>query len=602
MRSIFRPRSGRWLVHLMLMAAMGAVLLAGCEESPTKQHQGNPFDPNGPTGGDALQVSALISVNQIILSWTQPQDMNISEYFLYRSDSRDGPFEDLAVVAAKAGPSGTYIYDYPPPTQTHWFKVQAFTADGDFSLTSLAVAASATLGPTVVVGDTVSSLATRFPELTVTSTFGDSLLVGLDDTYANAWRIGLAGPGVPTVFTLDLGPAAAGDTFTLHIKAFDGLGESESTVRQMPVSFAPVHALVDANPLRLATRINDLAIPAIGVVRMRFAPSEAELASAPWVPGAEIYPDYELSDSANAQEIWGEYEGDFGFTTTTRLPVRPDLLAGAAFQLNLPSNRVISTPLVTAELSAQATEMRLSENPNFSAVPWRAFADTTQVVLSPEEGTKTIYCQFRNDWTQSAILSDYCILVAQGVDVKIFAPVTGDVVPGGSSFVVQGTSSPGTVAASIDSVQLDLGDGLGFREVIGTTSWRLNWSVPTFDQDTELVLRARAWADSFMITDVVTVTISQLSLKILAPLPDETILGGDPLLISGEAAGLLGGAPLDSVTVDIGSEHFLASGTAAWSVTWTTPAVAVDTPAEITATAYAGGETVAKTVSIILTP
>ncbi len=591
-----------WLLTLAVAAVCG--VLAGCEKSPEMPTLANPFDPDGPTGGDGLQIAALASVNQIVLSWNQPQNMDIVEYFLYHSDTQNGTFEDLAVVEHTDNASGNYIYDYPDPTQTHWFKAQAFTQGGDFTLTSLAVAATATVGPTVIVGDTVSFLATRFPEFTVTASFGDSLLVGHDETFANAARFAAAGPGLPTVFSLDLGPAALDSNFTFYVKAFDDLRESLPTVRDLKVGFGPRHGLVDASPLRLATRVNDLQIPALGVLRMRFAASEAGLAGTAWVPGAEIHPGYELSDLADFQEIWGEFEGDFGYNTTHKLIVRPNLLGDAAFKLKVPDTRIVSTPTVSVELSAAATDLRISENPNFAAVPWQPYVPLLDFTLSAGEGTKTVYVQYRNDWTQSAILSDYCIFVSQGLDVKIFAPVTGNALIGGSTFIIGGTSNPGTVAATIDSVKLDLGDGQGFRAVSGIDSWKYTWGVPTFDEDTELVLRARAWADSarFMVTDVVTVTVTQLVIKIVEPLAGTTVTGGDPVTVAGTAIGLLGGAPMDSVVVDIGTEHLAASGTDTWSVTWTAPVVTVNTPTDIIATVWAGGESVSQTISVTVTP
>ncbi len=105
-----------------------------------------------------------------------------------------------------------------------------------------------------------------------------------------------------------------------------------------------------------------------------------------------------------------------------------------------------------------------------------------------------------------------------------------------------------------------------------------------------------------MITDVVTVTVSQLAITIEEPLPDTRVNGGDALVIAGQAAGILGGAPVDSVTVDIDAEHLLANDTSAWSVTWVTPVVTVDTPTDITATVWSAGESKAQIVSIVLTP
>lgn len=595
-------RNRQTALPVLAIAVVILAVMVGCESSPTRQHQGNPFDPAGDTGGDALQVGATIGTNKIFLTWQQPQDLGITEYVVFHGNSRDGTYEQLATVNATTAAQGSYTYEYPDPTRTHWFKVQARNSDGGFSLNSLAVAAAATMGPTVVVGDTVTSLATRFPEFTVTATLGDSLLVGQDEDFTNAWRFAQTGPGLPTVFSLDLGPAAATDTFRFYVKAFDANTESAYTELTLPVRFQPTHTLVDASANRLATRVNDLAISSLGVIQMRFAASEAGLATAAWVPGADVYPGYELSDSANAQEIWGEYEGDFGFTSTRKLTVRPDLLTSATFQLNLPSNRIVSTPIVTAQLSAAATEVRISENPDFSLVPWRAFTDTTHVQLSAGEGTKTVYCQYRNDWTESAILSDYCIFISQGMAVKIIAPAEGNVIPGGADFVVSGISDPGTVAAAVDSVKLDLGDGLGFRPLAGTTDWQMNWAVPTYTEDTERVIRARAWADTFMVTDAVTVTISQLTIQILAPAAGDSVVGGDPLTISGNAQGRLNGAPVDSVTVSVAGEHLLADGTDTWTASWDAPVVTTATPTDITATVWAAGESASQTIAVTLTP
>jgi len=528
--------------------------------------------------------------------------MGINEYFLYQSESREGPFEELVILPATEAPKGTYLYHYPPPTASLWFKAQALTASGGFTLTSLAVPATVSTGPSVVVGDTVNSLATSRPEISVTVNFGDTLLVGLDAAYTNALRIPVAGPGLPTVFNLDLGIAAPDDTFELYIKAFDDLSESAETVVTLPVDFDPRHTLVDANPGRLATRVNDLQIPIVGVTRMRFAPSEAELAFEKWSLPAEIFPDYELTDTANPQEIWGEFGGDFGFDTTSKLSVRPDLLGSASFQLKLPANRIVSVSTVTAEFSAQATELRISESPDFSAVSWQPFVTLADFQLSTGEGTKTVYAQYRNDWTESVILNDYCIFVSQGLDVKILAPLDGHVIVGGSVLTTRGTSNAGTVAAAIDSVRLDLGDGRGFEEVIGTESWQINWVVPTLTEDTEWVLRARAWADTFAVTDVATVTITQLVVNILSPLDGATIAGGEPVTIGGTASGLLGGAPMDSVVVDIGTEHLLAGGTAIWNTSWKAPVVGSDTPTDITATVWAGGESASRTIVVTVTP
>ena len=388
----------------------------------------------------------------------------------------------------------------------------------------------------------------------------------------------------------------------MYVKAIGAVGESEAAALTLPVDFDPHHTLAEGSPLRLPTRVNDLVIPDLGLINMRFAASQAELAAAPWLPAADLYPGYELLDSANPQEIWAEYEGDFGFNTTYKLGVRPELLASAAYFLKVPENRIVSSHTVTAEFSAGATHTRISESPNFAAVPWQAYADTATFILSPEEGTKTVYVQYRNDWTQSNVLSDYCILVAQGPDVNIIAPQTGDVLVGGSTVMTIGTSTAGTGEAALDSLLIDLGDGMGFRAVLGTDNWQILWDVPTFTTDTDVVIRARAVIGEIAATDFVTVTVSQVGIQIDNPLDGASVLGGEPVEVSGLANGILNGAPVDSVIVNIGAERFVASGTNSWSVSWLSPVVADNTPTGITATVWTDGETVTDAISITLTP
>ncbi len=599
--SLAKPLPLIWLTALAITGALAG--LAGCEKSPDLTHLSNPFDPASDTGGDGLQIRALTSPNQVILTWNQPQDMGITEYFIYQGDTPDGPFDEIAVVAQSAAASGTFIYNYPSPTQTHWFVAQAFTADGGFSMTSNAVPATADVGPTVVIGDTVTTLATRYPELSITVGFGDSLLIALNENFTDALRVQAAPPGTPLIVTsLDLGPTTLPDTFKIHVKSFDSLVSSTPTVMTLPVAFGPTHSLIGASRLNLASRTVDLAITATGVESMRFASNEAELATADWVPGAAEFYGYELDDTATTQSIWAQYLGDFGLTTTAELSVRADLLGGASFQLRLPSNRVVSQLTVLAELSAHATEVRLAESATFTDVPWLAYEDTLSFQLSPTEGHKTVYVQFRNDWTESNILSDYCTFVTQGPDVKILAPTDGSIVLGGTTLTIRGTTNPGTEAAAIDSVLIDLGDGEGFVSVFGTDTWQKFWTVPSFTVDTEIVLRARTWTGDIMVTDAVTVTVTQLSITTLSPVADTLLPGGNAINITGTAFGVLGGAPIDSVVVDIGSDHLVAVGTDPWSASWLPPLVAVNTAMDIVATVWAGDESVSSTTAVTVTP
>ncbi len=107
---------------------------------------------------------------------------------------------------------------------------------------------------------------------------------------------------------------------------------------------------------------------------MRFALSSADLALAPWLAPADTVSGFMLAETANAQQVHGEFQGDFGYNTTYALTVTPATLAAATFALDVPANRVIPGPTVRAISQAVATQMRVGESPGFSGVPWQAYA------------------------------------------------------------------------------------------------------------------------------------------------------------------------------------------------------------------------------------
>ena len=587
---------------LAVLGLLGAGLTGGCSKSPEELHGANPFDPNGPTGGDGLNLIVTALANRNNLKWDNPSGHAIDEYIVYRTDDLDAGFRVLTRVDAPQGAAATYDDDYPPAARRLWYKVQAARQDGVTSLISASVAATALTGPQVVVDDTVTNAASRFITVKVVAGMEGTIHAATDPDFVDGLvTVPVVDPAVPVEFPYDLGPAANGHVFSLNVKVVGPVTESATTAVTLTVKFEPKITLVGETALRLARRIVDLKIPATGVDSMRFALDEASLAAAPWEPGADLHPAFELVDSANPQTIWGEFAGDFGFHVIHSLPVRPDLLAGASFSLKVPTTRIVSTPTVTTENSAGATEMRISENPNFAAVAWRAYADTSLFTLSTGEGLKTVYAQFRNDWTESVILSDYCTYLSQGIDVKIVVPAAGTTIEGDMAFTVKGTASPGTVAAALDSVRLDLGDGLGFREVAGTTNWQLNWSVPRADIAEDLVIRARAWAHdterSYVVTDDLALTIANLTVVIASHDDEDVVTGGNAINLAGEAVPFPG-TVVDSVSVTIDGAPLFVSGTEQWSATWNPAATTVDESHVVTATAWSGGEGDSETITL----
>lgn len=486
-----------------LVLAAGFVLFGGCESNPAEPVYDNPWDPDGPDGGDALQVRAAAQDTVINVTWNQPQSQGILLYVVSHTLDTGGEWEDLGEVDQTTAPVGFFAYRNPSPSQVHYFQVQAFTED-NFSIVGNGRTGAALAPPRMVPATGAKTRASRFIDLLITVNEGDSLRLADNDTFAGDTTIAVVSLGEPQIVHWDLGPGAANAAFKVHVKAFETGGyPSPAASLGFTAAFGP-HHYVAGKPATVASRGIDLVVPIEGVTAMRFAMNSDDLALAPWLAPADTVHGVMLAESANPQQIHGEYQGDFGYNTTYALTVTPATLASVTFVLDVPANRVIPGPTVRAVSQAVATRMRVGESPGFSGVSWQAYNDTTTVTLSPGEGRKVVYAQFRNDWADSPILSQYVDVAGQPVAVSILAPTNGAVLTGGTALQVRGTAIAGSASDRVDSVRVDLGDGQGWRAPNGSSSWDIMWSVPTVTVNTPRTVRAWAWSTDTLTAEVDT--------------------------------------------------------------------------------------------------
>jgi len=490
------------LVTLALLPLAGPT---GCERAPEPPVWDNPFDPLSPDAGDPLDLKAVVADTLISLSWKQPQGMGIGEYLISRrADHPDSTWSPLVEVPHTTAPRNVYLYRHPEPAQSHWFRIQAINARGQASLVAYTTPTGVDLGPRVILNHGGTTIASRFVTVKVLASHGDSLRVTLNSpAYDNETTHAVAAAGDTTFIVLDAGAADQGDTVRVRVIATgDGFTSAASTALAR-VDFSPDFKLLGGGTV-VSSRTVTLTVPPVGVSQMRFASSEAGLAAASWVPGAATYTEQLLSATAGSQPIWGEFAGDFGFNSIADITVTTDRLKAATFRLAVPENHVTDTVSVRGILTGKATLVRWSES-NLAAAPWRAYTDTLDIVLSPASGLKTIYLQMRNDWDDSPTLTDYAVLVSRGVEVALMAPQDGDTLQAGASLQVRGTAFGG--GAALDSVQVNLGDGLGFRDVTGLATWSYQWSVPAVTTESLFTLQARAWAGTDSATVVAEVIV-----------------------------------------------------------------------------------------------
>jgi hypothetical protein len=495
---------------LLVLALLLSLALAACEHSSEIPSYDNPFDPDAPTGGDALALSARVSGGDISLTWQQPQGYGIVEYVIQHSYDPDSGYDDPILVEHTAAATNVYLYTNAEPTTSHWFRIQAVTADGDFTLVSYTQPAGATPGPRVILGSGSGRTATRYVQARVAVTQGATLSVRLSPDFDQETLHPAAAEGDTATFTIDLGEAAQDSSFTVRVISFADGYTSPATDTAVKVDFTP-DVTLQGGGTKVGARTPTLVVPVTGVTAMRFALTAEDLAAAAWEAPAPLYSGIQLTTATTAQDVWYEFEGDLGFVSpAARLTLTPDLLGSAAFRLVLPQDHVTDESVVEAVFTgARATLMRVALDADLAAAPWQAFEDTFTIDLGPEAGQKTLYAQARNEWADSAVLTDYAIHVAQGVEIAFLAPAAGMSLDGGVPLLVRGRASAG--AADLDSVKIDLGDGDGFQPVEGSLEdWSATWNVPVVEAATAHVLRARAWSSAGVpaVVDSATATVS----------------------------------------------------------------------------------------------
>ena len=587
-------------ILLALMIPTALVLLSGCESKPAAPDFNNPFDPDGPNGGDPFELVATLGDTTITLIWNNLDGYDLATYEVMHSNNYFGDFFSIGTVEASDLPIATFTYLDPDPTAYHYFLIQAYDTHGNFTQTSHIVPTSITTLARVVVGNGSGQVESRYINIRINVTSGDSLRISQSGHPDTEEVIAADDTGAPVTLPWDLGPVDSNDTtLTINVVVQNNTNLGDTNSVELDVNFTPTFGLSQGGA-SVAQIFPPLSIGTEGVASMRFADTEENLDTQPWMDAAPEYSGFELANTVNTQAINAEFLGDFGFSIFRQLNVQADLMTDATFSLILPSDHISDVSTIKGICNANATQMRFNESLDFTSTPWVAYEDTATIVLSSEPGEKTVYAQFRNEFADSPIFTDYVVHLLQSVEVAISAPSASDLVPGGHIFNVLGTATSPSATNPVTLVKFDGGDG--FIDVEGTENWSVSWDVPRFDIDTNLTIRARAWAGDDSVTTTMDVIVTQLVVGISSPAAGDTLTSGADVEISGYAFAATGGAAVDSVVVEIDGESGLAVGTGPWAFDWVVASVPEETEMTINATVYAGSTQHTAHSSVLVVP
>ncbi len=498
-------RLGVWTVALALaLIAAGALWIAGCESKPAEPVFENPFDADGPLAGTPMDIQATRGDSLYTVTWQQLPGYGISAYDVIVSTEYDSGYEFWQSFAPTTQPRAFAQFPIEDHDQAYYFGVTAFTNSGDFSLTNYQDP-DAVVTPQVVAGAGNKLTASRYLTLNISVTRGDELLVANNRNFIGAVTAPVAELYAVQQVVLDLGTATADhDTLRYYVQATSSGWESPVVEGWVRTLFGPEFS-VENSSTTVATRNVILTVPPEGVQQARFAATAEDLETEAWSDFSGD-PTYELEDTLLDQTIYGQFRGDLGYDSPVlQATVSGDLMTDATCTADV--DGATADPVVRMLCDAVATQVRIGEADSFAGAAWHAYADTVYTTLSAGSGRKTLYIQFRNEFTDSPLLTEVVDFGEQPLAVGFYAPAPNTELSGGTSYQMRGWAFAATGGAPVDSVKLDLEDGSGWIRAEGLEEWTLWWDVPAVDIETGRTLRARAWAGADSVTTTLPVMI-----------------------------------------------------------------------------------------------
>lgn len=401
MRCLFLASSTALRHGVLLLAALAA--LSSCATRPDAPGFDNPYDPHG-TGPDPYDLMATVQGDSVRLSWTDNSD--ILEWAVFRSTtSATEAFSLVDPITIQRAPGANVAFagdhDFAPAV-TNWYRLQGTLASGELRSIGLGDAAAVTPAPLVRLAAGGDVTETRYLSLELRSDLGESVELSNTADFASVVSVSTEPGVIETVsFTLPTVSSVPATAY-VHARSIVGgsTGVADSTAIQL--RFTPILSILSGSRLGPSGEsVVDtnlvLGVAGGGVIRARVADTPAALDAAPWDDSPDSI-DWNVPAAMTAADtVYAQVEGDLGVTVDRTLPYAPAATVGAATLGVVDDLESTLDPQIRLVSTAEgAAQMMLSEDPGFSGASWVAFADTTDFLLSPAVGEKTVFARYRN--------------------------------------------------------------------------------------------------------------------------------------------------------------------------------------------------------------
>jgi len=271
------------------------------------------------------------------------------------------------------------------------------------TLTALSrtVAVGLTPPPLVSLAGAAEATATRFVTVEARTGVGIALEIANDELFSDPQTFAVGEPNevISTPWTLPT-VEHPDSNLALWVRADQGGSFSDSGTWEIDVAFAPELRLASGNPIALLDSTVVLQWEGTGLLQYRLAGSRPGLEAEAWQPADSMAVRELATDSLDPQTVFGEFAGDFGYSTVDSLVLTPEADPATLTGLVLAggdSTTVEATILVDVQ-GQNIGWMRLSEDPGFAGVEWVPYEAPVEFDLSAGAGRKTVYARVRHAW------------------------------------------------------------------------------------------------------------------------------------------------------------------------------------------------------------
>lgn len=399
-----------------------SLLYLTCQEMPGTPDYRNPFDPANPiTAGEPFPLSAKLVNGVILLTWSPVVHSPLSGLIINRRADAETEFTRVDTVSVA---DSTWEDTAISNGHSYWYFISAYHAREESRRTNISgVRINST--PRLEIDRGATFAASRNVELTMEAALATEMWIshfadfsdGQWEPFASPWKYQLTtGAGEKNVF--------------VKLKYSD---TSES-----PVSMAKITPL----PMQPGFTIENGATTTPGrnvwlrnsvqgrPVKMRFSESD-QIQTVPW----QVYQDslrFQLSPGAQPKTLRAQFTNDFEIESEIVVQsITPAPIQIAELRVNQGA-KYAANPHVDLTLNVRgAQKVKIAEESQFAGQTWQLIQSEMKFELSPDDGLKSLYFKFLNDFEIESDPFEQQIILDQTppsarFDVSPAAGITGE--------------------------------------------------------------------------------------------------------------------------------------------------------------------------------